>query len=209
MAVIELQGKYAVGDRRWAIVDDEDFTRLNRHTWRVRISRNTAYAVRSENRRVGGTRKCNQIQMHREVLGLTSRDRVETDHKNHNGLDNRKENLRTATKSENQKNRIWRERSGCCAACGEPFAYEGQVAKERLYCSRKCRGFAPDSLLTSTGQKKAARLLAALSNRMGTREISAAAHLHIVSVWRLLPQLVERGAVALVSKKPHLYERRA
>jgi len=49
--------------------------------------------------------KCCTIRMHREVLGLEKGDKRQGDHINHDKLDNRRENLRIVTCSENQQNR--------------------------------------------------------------------------------------------------------
>ena len=72
-------------------VDDWDFEKLNRHNWYC----HKGYAVRK-----GANRS--YIAMHRVVLGTPS-DR-DTDHINRNRLDNRRENLRACTESENQHN---------------------------------------------------------------------------------------------------------
>lgn len=84
---------------RFAIVDDEDFEELSRYKWYF----SNGYAVRKSC--VGSTRKERQrrVWMHREIM-KTPADR-QTDHINHNGVDNRKKNLRICTQSENQRNK--------------------------------------------------------------------------------------------------------
>jgi hypothetical protein len=82
-----------------ALVDDEDFDRLNKHKWYSSKLRNCWYAWRH----LG---KHSTIKMHREVLLLVKNDKKQIDHINCNGLDNRKENLRLCNYSENQQNRI-------------------------------------------------------------------------------------------------------
>lgn len=42
--------------------------------------------------------------MHRQILGLKASDGIKTDHRNGDGLDNRRENLRKCTNAENQHN---------------------------------------------------------------------------------------------------------
>ena len=87
------QGKYA-------IVDPEDFERLNKYKWHAIKSTNTFYAVR--NKSTG--KKYISIGMHRQILHPPGHLMV--DHINHNGLDNRKANLRLATCAQNSYNRI-------------------------------------------------------------------------------------------------------
>ena len=86
------QGKYA-------IVDPEDYEQLNKYKWHAVNRRHTFYVervVRVEGRQV-------IIKMHREILKVP--DGMFVDHINHNGLDNRKANLRPATRAENNRNR--------------------------------------------------------------------------------------------------------
>lgn len=82
-----------------AIVDDSDFAELSKWKWSALICGNRIYARRGEERE-GIYRG---ILMHRQILNVP-RD-FETDHINHNGLDNRRSNLRIANKSQNQANR--------------------------------------------------------------------------------------------------------
>ena len=80
-------------------VDDEDFERLNKHKWSVMKHRNTFYASRHSTTLNG---KRNTIRMHREIMSVPKG--VAVDHKNGNGLDNQKNNLRLATNQQNQFN---------------------------------------------------------------------------------------------------------
>jgi hypothetical protein len=86
------QGKYA-------IVDPEDFERLNKHKWCAVKSSNTFYAGRT----IYVGKKNISIRMHREVIHPP--DHLFVDHINHNGLDNRKANLRPATCAQNNYNK--------------------------------------------------------------------------------------------------------
>ena len=81
-----------------AIVDEEDFAQLSKFKWYASKDRNTFYAVR---RNPKGKRP-KAIRMHREILGYPP---GLVDHKNRNGLDNRRENLRRCTPAQNQQNR--------------------------------------------------------------------------------------------------------
>lgn len=84
-----------------ALVDDSDFEYLNQWKWCARKHRNTFYAQRSLPR-VNG--KQETVQMHRFILGLTD-PKVLTDHKDWNGLNNQRSNLRVATVSQNNANK--------------------------------------------------------------------------------------------------------
>ena len=79
-----------------AIVDDSDFKFLNQWNW---FCNNNGYAVRNE---PTGVKKPRQIAilMHRQIIKTPKG--METDHLNHNRLDNRKSNLRVCIKSQNQ-----------------------------------------------------------------------------------------------------------
>jgi hypothetical protein len=82
---------------KFALVDDEDFERINRFKWCVRSFRGRPhYAARGINRGDGRTET---VLMHRVIC-----DAPEVDHVNGDGLDNRRCNLRPATRSQNQAN---------------------------------------------------------------------------------------------------------
>jgi hypothetical protein len=90
---------------QFAIVDDEDFDRLNQHKWYAawRESTKSFYAVRNERQPDG---RQLQIQMHRQILGLEKGDCRQGDHRESGlTLDNRRNNLRVATKLQNSRNR--------------------------------------------------------------------------------------------------------
>lgn len=78
------KGKY------FALVDNKDFDWLNKWNWFL----NSGYAVRKE--------KGKNILMHRLILNTP--EGKDSDHINMNRLDNRCENLRIATRSENMMN---------------------------------------------------------------------------------------------------------
>lgn len=90
-----------------ALIDDEDFERINQHKWYAMKPRNYWYACRDI--RINGKRNC--ILMHRQILGLKQGDGIKSDHKDRNGLDNRKYNLRKCTNAENLRNQ--KSRIGC------------------------------------------------------------------------------------------------
>lgn len=83
-----------------AIVDDEDFDWLNQWKWYAGNNgkARTMYAIRMA--AVEGKRR--KFRMHREIMNPP--DGMEVDHINHNGLDNRRSNLRIVTSSQNSRN---------------------------------------------------------------------------------------------------------
>jgi hypothetical protein len=79
-----------------ALVDDEDFEWLNQWKWYAHFDGQRWYARRREGS-IG-------ITMHRVILELQFKDGIQVDHINHNGLDNRRRNLRVCTPAQNQHN---------------------------------------------------------------------------------------------------------
>jgi len=83
---------------KYALVDNEDFNWLNR--WKWHLSGNGYYAVRNS-KYVKGKRKI--IYMHREIMRCLKKEQI--DHKDTNGLNNQKSNLRFSTQAQNNCNR--------------------------------------------------------------------------------------------------------
>lgn len=85
----------------FAMVDDVDYAVLSMFKWHAVKNGHTQnfYAVR---RADDGSEK--KVKMHRQILGVCGL-KVLVDHKNHNSLDNRRDNLRVATGSQNASNR--------------------------------------------------------------------------------------------------------
>lgn len=81
-----------------AIVDDSDYDAMVKWKWYALKQPNTYYAVRDV--RVGGKKK--SIWMHREINGTPPESL--TDHINGDGLDNRRENLRSVPHQDNMVN---------------------------------------------------------------------------------------------------------
>ena len=82
--------------RLTAIVSDSDYEKVMKYSWHLRKGRYTNYAfahVKGET----------NMGMHRYILGLVKGELA--DHKNRNGLDNRRTNLRYCTISQNLANR--------------------------------------------------------------------------------------------------------
>jgi len=79
-----------------ALVSLSDHANLSLTKWRFG---HNGYAVRSVRKP-----KRTEISMHRQILGLGAGNPLQVDHINHNKLDNRRENLRIVTCSQNHMN---------------------------------------------------------------------------------------------------------
>jgi hypothetical protein len=81
---------------RYAIIDPEDYEKIAVDDWQLYNNHNYKYyAVRLED--------CKVVFMHRQIMNNPAGFVV--DHRNREGLDNRKSNLRLATRSQNNCNR--------------------------------------------------------------------------------------------------------
>lgn len=83
-------------------VDDKDYPALNRHKWHAHPNRNTVYVQRRESAKCG--RK--MVMMHREILNAPQG--IDVDHRDNNGLNNTRDNLRLCTNAQNQMNKRMR-----------------------------------------------------------------------------------------------------
>lgn len=87
-----------------ALVDDSDYEPLNAVKWYAIFLNRERWYARRKLPRDGGPAKT--LDMHRVLIPNVS----EVDHKNGDGLDNRRDNLRAATRAQNMANS--RKRSG-------------------------------------------------------------------------------------------------
>ncbi len=81
---------------KYTLVDDEDYEYLNQYKWYAYKGRNTYYAVKTDHK----LKK--QIRMHRVIMKPPSY--LQVDHKDGDGLNNQKENLRICTNQQNAGN---------------------------------------------------------------------------------------------------------
>lgn len=98
------------------IIDAEDLEFVSQWKWFASRGNSTDYAQRND--RSEGIRRT--VKLHRVILNAP--DGMHVDHINHNGLDNRKANIRLCTPSENLRNR--RKRNGCSSE------YKGVIRRQ-------------------------------------------------------------------------------
>jgi len=112
-----------------AIVDNDDYKYLNQFKWHVLNNKNrphlTKYARRYKGKKNG---KRIYITMHQEIMNLKN-IKFEIDHKDRNGLNNQKNNLRKCTRSQNQANTGRR--------IGSKSTFKGVYSRGIKYVSQK------------------------------------------------------------------------
>jgi hypothetical protein len=84
-----------------ALVDDGDYELVNGYSWVASPGTNTTYA---KARVSGACTPQKNVYLHRLILNAPRG--VEVDHKNRNGLDCRRENIRLASKGQNMWNAV-------------------------------------------------------------------------------------------------------
>lgn len=85
----------------WALVDDDVFERAEKYTWRREsYERKNGEPREYAFARIDGVR----VRLHHFVMGLPTVDEDVTDHRNHDGLDDRRCNLRQASGKQNAQN---------------------------------------------------------------------------------------------------------
>ena len=115
---------------KFAIVDPEDYDGLIGHKWFAMRSRRGFYAIRMVTKKNGRRKK---IRMHRQILNAPADKLV--DHINHNGLDNRKANLRIVTNMQNSWNK--RKQKGDYSSPYKGVSWAKRIGKwhTEIYCN--------------------------------------------------------------------------
>jgi hypothetical protein len=85
-----------------ALVDDADFAAVSQYKWRALVDkrRGKVYAVRKAH---GSHSTRKSLYLHREILGVTD-PTIKVDHRNGDGLDDQRGNLRSCTTAQNNMN---------------------------------------------------------------------------------------------------------
>lgn len=107
-----------------ALVDDEDFDYLSQFKWHLKRSSKKARVVYAVAHEPNTTRNSTKLRMHRLLLPGAK----EVDHINGDGLDNRRHNLRAATKHQNMRN-MQRHRDN-------ESGFKGVSRHQKRWCAR-------------------------------------------------------------------------
>lgn len=110
-----------------ALVDDEDYEFLNQIKWYAykNPKSETYYAVGVEKNKYGKK----SLRMHRLIMNAPKG--MDVDHKDHNGLNNQKYNLRICTHRQNMMNKVHIGKSKYAGVCY--FKHNKQKNKEGVY----------------------------------------------------------------------------
>lgn len=106
-----------------ALVDDEDYELISKYKWVCAKEPKVSYALTSIIK--NGVRTT--MRMHRLIMKIFD-PKIQIDHKNNNGLDNRKENLRICNRRQNNMNTSLQKNN--------TTGYKGVVRRKNRYVAQ-------------------------------------------------------------------------
>jgi AP2 domain-containing protein len=110
-----------------AIVDEADMPLISAIAWKAEDHAGCRYAAYNEY--IGNYRQ-RKVYMHRLIIGAGKNQRV--DHRNGNGLDNRRSNLRIATVGQNAANRAAYSKTGYKGVHVKPSGnFHASISKDK------------------------------------------------------------------------------
>lgn len=83
---------------KFALIDSEDAPRVLAHSWSLKVTRSSMYAQKRD--------PSTKMPISLHCFLTEAPPGIEVDHKNGDGLDNRRENLRLATRQQNSTNTL-------------------------------------------------------------------------------------------------------
>lgn len=110
-----------------ALIDDNDFELVGKHTWAAEKSNETFYAISKI--RIGG--KSVNVRLHRFLM--SAEPNMLVDHRDRNGLNNQRENLRVCTSQQNNANRTARGVSTYKGVCYTEIKRVNQSGIVKVY----------------------------------------------------------------------------
>jgi hypothetical protein len=141
-----------VGRDSFALVDDEDYERVSGITWYLLRRKHLRYAIGS----VAGK----SVLMHRLLLKPKKSECI--DHKDRNGLNNQRLNLRKCTHSQNMRNAVYPKRQGT----KKPSQYKGVCWEGRYWVAQMSVDGRPRTLGKFKSEEAAARMYDAHAFRL-------------------------------------------
>mgnify|MGYP001560156372 CR=1 FL=1 len=121
----------------FAKVDDEDIERVNLFRWYLTKTHPKARTYYIQGRKRDGEKRL--VYLHRYILGLTGSDKDVVDHKNGDGLDNRKENLSYTTKRNNLQNTLAHRNGKLVGVSKRPYnRFEARIIVSGKYIYLGC-----------------------------------------------------------------------
>lgn len=152
---VDSSGKHVIislNKGKTTIIDAEDYNKIKMYTWRTFKCKNTCY-VTSDASVSGGLRK-KTLLLHRLILDL--KRGISVDHINGDGLDNRRNNLRIATKQQNGFNRNKnKERNG--KKCSSKYKGVGWHTRDKLWYAQNKNNYKMIHLGYFKSEEEAAR----------------------------------------------------
>lgn len=141
-----------------ALVDDEEYEFLNQWKWFAREDKNNFYAIRNEHTTLQkSVYQTKTIYMHRLILGIEN-PKILVDHKDHNGLNNQKSNIRTST---NQQNSCNKKKHAKASSKYKGVSWHKGICKwhSQIYADgkKKSLGYYPDEKKAADSYNIAAR----------------------------------------------------
>lgn len=112
----------ALTQSKFALVDETDFERVNQFTWTYAVPKRpglSGYAYRQVRTAAGAI----NYKLHQVILGIPLNSGVGIDHRDGNGLNNRRSNLRLATQTQNLQN--------ACIRSNNTSGYKGVTWHEK------------------------------------------------------------------------------
>jgi len=134
-----------------ALVDDSDFEYLNQWKWHVYKSRRTFYAARQTRLDSGKQRK---LGMHQVIMGKSPNGFV-TDHKDGNGLNNQRDNLRIVTHRQNAQNQHHRYKTSQYPGVSRDKLQNRWQVRVLINGKKKHLGYSKDEAMAFELYKKA------------------------------------------------------
>ena len=154
-----------------AVVDDSDVILVSGLNWSGKRKDRTIYA--RTRMRGSGTRRWQHVLMHQLIMPAV--DGLEPDHINGNGLDNRRSNLRLATRSQNMSNAAkYRTRDGMAPTSSFKGVWRGHT------CKRWCATISPKGKRINLGRFASERDAALAYNEAAKEYFGEFARLNVV-----------------------------